>query len=117
MHYVVAFGDDVTLIQDSSIKAQAVARSIYSLPADPSGVENTFQAVEWRRQSVQFVSLAAWQRETKASGAVDRRIGRRLFAARKHDSEMSESKRPCRCYRTVGRVGSSDGLYGVPASR
>ena len=47
MHYVVAFGDDVTLIQDSTIKAQAVARSIYGLPADPSGIENTFQSVEW----------------------------------------------------------------------
>ena len=47
MHYVVAFGDDLTLIQDSTIKAQEVARSIYGLPADPSGIENTFQSVEW----------------------------------------------------------------------
>jgi hypothetical protein len=37
----------VTLVQDSTIKAQVVARSIYGLPADPSGIENTFQSVEW----------------------------------------------------------------------
>ncbi len=47
MHYVVAFGDDISLIRDSTIKAQAVSQSIYGLPADPSGIENTFQAVEW----------------------------------------------------------------------
>lgn len=47
MHYVVAFGDGVRLIRDSTIKGYAAANSIASLPVDPSGVENTFQAVEW----------------------------------------------------------------------
>ncbi len=46
-HYVVAFGDDVRLIQDATDKGQAVAKAIYNLPQDPSGVENTFQAIEW----------------------------------------------------------------------
>lgn len=46
-HYVVAFGNDVRLIQDNTTRASAVSRAIYNLPPDPSGVENTFQAVEW----------------------------------------------------------------------
>lgn len=47
MHYVVAFGSDVRLLQNSTIKGFATANAIYKLPADPSGIENTFGAVEW----------------------------------------------------------------------
>jgi hypothetical protein len=46
-HYVIAFGDDVKVVQDSTTKGLLVAKAIYGLPQDPSGVENTFQAVEW----------------------------------------------------------------------
>lgn len=46
-HYVVAFGSDVHLIQDNTTRANSVSRAIYNLPPDPSGIENTFQAVEW----------------------------------------------------------------------
>ncbi|MEQ9408255.1 MAG: vWA domain-containing protein [Fuerstiella sp.] len=46
-HYVVAFGDDVQVVQDITDRGRAVARAIYNLPPDPSGIENTFQSVEW----------------------------------------------------------------------
>ncbi|MEZ6121883.1 MAG: vWA domain-containing protein [Planctomycetaceae bacterium] len=47
MHYVVAFGDSVRVVQNSTTKAHATANAIASMSVDPSGVENTFQAVEW----------------------------------------------------------------------
>ncbi len=46
-HAVVAFGNDVKVVQIATPNAQRVAKAIYNLPADPSGVENTFQSVEW----------------------------------------------------------------------
>jgi hypothetical protein len=47
VHYVVAFGDDVKVVQSETKRGMQVAKAIYSLPQDPSGVENTFQAIEW----------------------------------------------------------------------
>ncbi len=47
LHYVVAFGDNVNVIQDATIKSYVAAKAIYKVPPNPSGVENTFQAVEW----------------------------------------------------------------------
>lgn len=47
MHYVVAFGNDVKVVRDSTPRSRPVATAIYNLPTDPSGVENTFGAVEW----------------------------------------------------------------------
>ncbi|MCR9198348.1 MAG: VWA domain-containing protein [Planctomycetaceae bacterium] len=46
-HAVVAFGDDVTLLLKPTVKGRLVANTIYKLPADPSGVERTFESVEW----------------------------------------------------------------------
>ena len=46
-HYVVAFGDNVKVVQDATPRGMAVAKAIYNLPPSPSGVENTFQATEW----------------------------------------------------------------------
>ena len=46
-HTVVAFGDDVRVVQNRTTRGRRVAEAIYNLPADPSGVENTFQSVEW----------------------------------------------------------------------
>lgn len=46
-HAVVAFGDDVTLLLKPTVKGRQVAATIYQLPADPSGVERTFESVEW----------------------------------------------------------------------
>lgn len=47
LHYVVAFGDDVRVMQEATNKSYVAAKAIYKLPPDPSGIENTFQAVEW----------------------------------------------------------------------
>lgn len=46
-HYVVAFGDKVSVVQQATDNGLRVARAIYNLPPDPSGIENTFQSVEW----------------------------------------------------------------------
>lgn len=46
-HYVAAFGDGVRVVQDSTQNGEQVAKAIYNLPPDPSGIENTFQSVEW----------------------------------------------------------------------
>lgn len=46
-HAVVAFGDDVRTIQRPTTRGRVVAKAINGLPPDPSGVENTFQSVEW----------------------------------------------------------------------
>ena len=46
-HYVVAFGDKVSVVQNATPKGYQVANAIFNLPPDPSGVENTFQSVEW----------------------------------------------------------------------
>ena len=46
-HYVIAFGENAGVVQNASDRGLQVAKAIYNLPADPSGVENTFQSVEW----------------------------------------------------------------------
>lgn len=46
-HFVVAFGDGATVFQNATDRGTQVASAIYNLPPDPSGVENTFQSVEW----------------------------------------------------------------------
>lgn len=47
LHYVVAFGDNANVVQDATIKSYVAAKAIYNVPPNPSGIENTFQAVEW----------------------------------------------------------------------
>ncbi|MCA9038150.1 MAG: VWA domain-containing protein [Planctomycetaceae bacterium] len=46
-HAVVAFGDNVRVVQSPTFKGLRVAEAIYNLPPDPSGIERTFGSVEW----------------------------------------------------------------------
>lgn len=60
IHHVVAFGNDAGLLQNSTINGLATANAIEKLPSDPSGIENTFQAVEWCVD--QLFSHRKWER-------------------------------------------------------